>query len=184
MSATLSTLAGVAGGSVATYWLQRANDLRRERREAESAESAAQQATKRAARLVLTDLFTTIGHMRSSYEVKGWLLAMPLPDQAWQQERAQLSQSLTDQQWRDVATAFMNVSVWNDLMRPWRETDLIARWKGKARLPDNDEEGLSSMRASLLRTCGQAAESLRSLALPTIDEDDPLAVFFRDAQGA
>jgi hypothetical protein len=184
MDATLSTLAGVAGGSLATYWLQRAHDLRREKREEESAASADQQASMRAARLVLTDLFTTIGHMKSSYEIKGWLLAMPLPDQAWQQERGQLSQSLTDQQWRDVATAFMNVAVWNDLMRTWRETDLLARWKGKARLADNDEEGLSSMRASLLQTCGQAAESLRPLALPTIDQDDPLAVFFRDVEGA
>jgi hypothetical protein len=183
MSATLSTLAGVAGGSVATYWLQRANDLRRERRERASADAADHRASMRAARLVLTDLFTIIGLMRSSYETKGWLLAMPLPEQAWQQERGQLSQSLTDQQWRDVATAFMNVAVWNDLMRTWRETDLIARWKGKARLSDDDEEGMSSMRASLLQTCGQAAESLRPLALSTIDQDDSLAVFFRDAAG-
>ena len=182
MSATISTLAGVAGGSVATYWLQRANDRRRERRELRSAETADQRASTQSARLVLTELFTIIGHMQSSYQIKGWLRDLLLPDHAWLQERSHLSTTLTDNQWRDVATAFMNVAVWKDLMKTWRKGDPLARWKPKANLSDNDAEGMSSMRLMLIQTCGQAAKAIRPLALPSLAEDDPLAAFFQEAK--
>jgi hypothetical protein len=184
MSATISTLAGVAGGSVATYWLQRANDRRREGRETRSVEAADQRASTRAARLVLTELFTVIGHMQSSYQIKGWMRDLRLPDHAWLQERGHLSTALTDGQWRDIATAFMNVAVWNDLMRTWRQGDPLARWKPKANLPDSDSEGMSTMRLMLIQTCGQAAEAIRPLALPSLADDDPLATFFQRAKKA
>lgn len=182
MSTTISTLAGVAVGGVATYLSQRALDGRREGREQRSAQAAEQCATAQAARLVLTELFTNIGHMQSTYEIKGWLLNMRLPDHAWLQERSHLSTVLTDQQWRDVATAFMNVAVWNDLMKTWHDTDPLSRWKPKAKLSDDDTEGMSTMRASLIQTCGQAAEAIRPLALPSIGDDDPLSVFFQKAK--
>lgn len=183
MSATVSTLAGVAVGGFATYWTQRANDVRRERRERRLAEAADERASTRAARLVLTELFTIIVHMQTSYEIKGWMLDLRLPDQAWLHERSHLSATLTDGQWQDIATAFMNVVVWNDLIQVWREADPLARWKPKAKLSDSDEEGMSAMRATLIQTCGQAAEALRALALPSISDDDPLAAFFQRAKG-
>jgi hypothetical protein len=184
MSATFATLAGVAVGGLATYWSQRAHDFRRERRERRAAEVADQRAGIRAARLVLTELFTIIGQMQGSYQIKGWLLDLRLPDHAWLQERGHLSTVLTDDQWRDVATAFMNVAVWNDLIQTWREADPLARWKPKVKLPDSDTEGLSPMRAMLVQTCGQAAEAIRPVALPSISDNDPLAAFFQKAKSA
>jgi hypothetical protein len=131
---------------------------------------------------VLTDLFTVISHMRSSYETNRWLLDMRLPDKSWVTEQSHLSSSLCDQEWRDVATAFMNIAVWNDMVKTWRAADPIMRLKPSVKLGSEEAGGLSAMRASLISACGQAAESIRPLALPTIGHDDPLAQLFRDAR--
>ncbi len=77
MSATLSTLAGVAGGSLATYWLQRAHDLRRERRERGSSEAADKRASIRAALRTPTSLLASSpsdAHTRSAltHVARGW----------------------------------------------------------------------------------------------------------------
>ena len=131
-----------------------------------------------------TELFTIIVHMQTSYEIKGWMLDLRLPDQAWLHERSHLSATLTDGQWQDIATAFMNVVVWNDLIQVWREADPLARWKPKAKLSDSDEEGMSAMRATLIQTwLGKQPRRSGLLALPSISDDDPLAAFFQRAKG-
>jgi hypothetical protein len=182
MNAGLFALAGVAGGGFATYWTQRGHDQRLERQAREASERADRQATQRAARLVLTDLFTIISHLKTSYDTKSWLLRMRLPNQAWLDEQSQLSSSLGDQQWRDVAAAFMSVALWNDLMETWLVSDPVMRLKSRVKLSEDEDQGLSSLRETLLQACAQAADSVRPLALPTIPEDDGLAQVLRDTR--
>ena len=177
----LSGLAGVGIGSASTYWIERGRDKRREDCEARAGRHVDERSMTRGARLVLTDLFTVIGLMKATYDSKAWLLDIELPEAAWQQERGALSEILDDRQWRDVATAYMNIAVWNDLIRALRKGDPLSRIRPHAKLADGSDEGLSGLRDTLIQTCGQGADSIRPIALSSIDDDDSLAVFLTQA---
>ena len=177
----LSSLAGVAVGGVATYWSQRALDTRRDERETRASAAAGERATRCAACLVLIDLLAVITHMKATYESEAWLKGLSLPDGAWLEERHTLSEALDDNSFRNVASVFSSVAAWNDLVQALQASDPLSALAPRMRLKKSSDEGLSGLRDTLLSASGQAANSIRPLALPSIRDDDPLAVLFRQA---
>jgi len=164
----LQTLAAVAIGGLITLTTQWALDWRRESRRREQREADTQTEAKMAARLVVLDLISMLSLLKGARETGRWWNALLLPVGAWQTHAETLSRILPDQVWRTVGSTFAGATAWNELVLGLRRNYWI-----KPRV-DLERYGADGMHDAIREGAAEGMQRLLAIAMPTVDEDDPL----------
>lgn len=168
-----SSLVGVLVGGTLTYWAQARlakhqedREMDREARRDQSARASTAALVRTAARLVVLDVFRSVGHLRATRDTGRWWTALALSDASWRQHAELLGRELPDTAWREVAGFFAVIEEWNAITYAARRYYWI-----KPRLHIR-RDGLEQLRDALLDSAPVAMDALRKFALPEAEDND------------
>jgi hypothetical protein len=175
-----SSLVGVIVGSGTTYFAQarlakhreHREQVREERRD-QSERTATAALVRMASRLVVLDVFRSVGQLRATRETGRWWTALTLADGSWRQHAELLGRELSDAPWGKVAGFFVVVEEWNALIHAARRYYWI-----KPRLHIR-RDGLEEIRDALLESAPVVTDALRELALPDVADSDTFFAWVR-----